>query len=211
MKVAEKEEARRLRIEDGFSIKQIAREVSASPSSVSLWVRDIELTPSQQGSLDVRSWNSRRKKIGEKARNRRRKYQNEGRELARKHRCDFEFVAGCMLYWAEGANDRGSVRFVNSDVEMMSLFLGFLKKFFGNNEVAVKVKYYTDVYSGIEIERYWLDALNLPDSCLRKGCADYYQKGKESKSKGKLPYGTCTLMVYSVILTQKIFGAIHYI
>jgi transcriptional regulator with XRE-family HTH domain len=51
MKIRERDEARTLRREQGQSIKEIARAVGVSCSSVSLWVRDIELTPAQIEAL----------------------------------------------------------------------------------------------------------------------------------------------------------------
>jgi hypothetical protein len=40
-------------------------------------------------------------------------------------------MAGCMLYWAEGAKERNTVKFVNSDVAMVRLFVNFMKGCFG--------------------------------------------------------------------------------
>jgi predicted transcriptional regulator len=51
MKTAERDMARRLRREEGRSIKEIAAVLRVSQSSVSLWVRDIELTVEQHDAL----------------------------------------------------------------------------------------------------------------------------------------------------------------
>jgi transposase-like protein len=51
MKTEERELARAIRREEGASIKEIARRVGVAPSSVSLWVREIELTPAQKREL----------------------------------------------------------------------------------------------------------------------------------------------------------------
>jgi transcriptional regulator with XRE-family HTH domain len=45
MKVQERNEARRLRRDEGLSLKEIALQLGVAKSSVSHWVRDIELTP----------------------------------------------------------------------------------------------------------------------------------------------------------------------
>jgi transposase-like protein len=44
-------EARRIRRQEGESIKVIARRLGVAPSSVSVWVRDIELTAEQHQAL----------------------------------------------------------------------------------------------------------------------------------------------------------------
>jgi IS30 family transposase len=50
MKTKEREQARSLR-DRGCSIKEIARALDVAPSSVSRWVRDIELTAAQHEAL----------------------------------------------------------------------------------------------------------------------------------------------------------------
>ena len=55
MKTQERAEARRLRREEGKSLKEIARLVHVSLSSVTLWTRDIELTAEQHASLQERN------------------------------------------------------------------------------------------------------------------------------------------------------------
>jgi transcriptional regulator with XRE-family HTH domain len=51
VKLGERERARRLRRERGLPIKTIAAMVGVSSSSVSRWVRDVELTPAQEAAL----------------------------------------------------------------------------------------------------------------------------------------------------------------
>ena len=71
-----------------MSIRQIVEEVGASKGSVSLWVRDIELTDEQKAELKRHQsqWGARNKGAQvnrESARQRRRAYQNTGRAKAR--------------------------------------------------------------------------------------------------------------------------------
>jgi predicted transcriptional regulator len=97
-KKAEREMARRMRRELGASVKQIAEALQVSQSSVSVWVRDIELTLEQQAALrDM----SRRRRVGhrrrsENARAERMRAQEAGRELA--HHAPPLHRDGCMLY-----------------------------------------------------------------------------------------------------------------
>jgi len=55
VKTAEREEARSMRRNEGRSIKEIARSLGVSTSSVSHWVRDIELTVEQHDALQARN------------------------------------------------------------------------------------------------------------------------------------------------------------
>src|SRR5438128_1694192 len=105
MKTVERVAARRLRRDEGRSVKEIAGLVGVSRSSVSLWVRDIELTPEQEAALIARDPARTVRQIGwtanrERARLRRRGYQLAGRRRVR--RSEPLYIAGCTLYWAEG-------------------------------------------------------------------------------------------------------------
>lgn len=67
MKPFERDEARRLRHEQGLSIKEIAQALRVAKSSVSLWVRDIQLTDEQLAALDYRHNNHANRRNGSRA------------------------------------------------------------------------------------------------------------------------------------------------
>jgi transposase-like protein len=216
MKTDERQEARRLRSEEGRSIKEIAGLVGVSVSSVSVWVRDIELTEGQRQALLLRNpafnrqlqaWRAN----AEQARARRRAYQEEGRALAR--RGDAGHAAGVMLYWGEGDKaNKNAVRLSNSDPEVVRFFLGFLRTYFGleDSRVRVTCNLFADhVIRQPQIERYWLDVLNLPETALRASTVNVYSKYSQKKRQNKLPYGTCRLAVHDTRIVQSIFGSIQ--
>jgi transcriptional regulator with XRE-family HTH domain len=212
MKTAEREQARRLRREQGASVKELAQLLGVSKSSVSLWVRDIELTEAQYLALRRRMGGridgSRENAI--RALERRRKAQDFGREAAR--RAQLLHAAGCMLFWAEGSRSRNRVQFVNSDPAMVKYFLRFLRDCFGvaDEKVAVTCNLFADHVEGQqEIEQYWLDLLQLPRTCLRKSTVNTYSKYSQKKRRNMLPYGTCRLAVHDTQLVQSIYGAIQ--
>lgn len=128
-KLKQREEARRLRREAGMPMKQIAAKLDVSPASVHLWTKDIQLTPAQKQRNMRRSRTAFAATWIEKHRAKRGEYQEEGRAAARKG--DRLHLAGCMLFWAEGAKRRNSVIFVNSDVGMIAFFKRFLAECFG--------------------------------------------------------------------------------
>jgi transposase-like protein len=55
VKTEERQLARRLRAEQGLAVREIARIVGVSVSSVSLWVRDVPLTAEQEAVLAARN------------------------------------------------------------------------------------------------------------------------------------------------------------
>lgn len=212
-KPEKKKRARELRRE-GKSVKWIADTIAVARSSVSVWVRDIELTEEQEEYL--RNSNERReaqKKGAEanviKHRKLREKYQEEGREKAREG--DPLHLAGCMLYWAEGSKSRNDVGFVNSDIDLMIYFLEFLRKSLAVPEH--KIKFRVNAYLGNDLSKediiqFWQNALNLTEENMKKSSFD--KKPSSSKQQGrKLPYGVGEITVSSTRFSQHIYGAIQ--
>jgi hypothetical protein len=201
VKTRERVLARRLRREEGASIKDITRRVGVSVSSVSLWVRDIELSAEQHAVLAARNVAYNRQMSGtwKQAATRRAErveYQEHGRAIARFG--DPLFAAGCMLYWAEGARARNCIKFTNSDPEMVRFFVRFLRDRFevDDDAFAVTCNLFADhLERQHEIERFWLDITRLPESCLRKSSVNVYSKYSQKKRQNKLPYGTCRITV----------------
>jgi hypothetical protein len=211
MKVCEQEKAIELR-HNGRSIKQIAKELKVAASSVSRWVRDVEI--SEDGKLKLEQNNKRnvlnfvQRRISS-ARKIRQGHQQKGIEILKT--CDSDFVAGCMLYWGEGSKSSNSMNFSNSDANMVVFFKGFLDKYFSpnDNDYRIQLNFFTDVHSKIEIENYWLKTLNLPVSCLTKSIINQYSKASLKKRNRKLEYGTCRLSIHRMAVVQQIFGAIQ--
>jgi transcriptional regulator with XRE-family HTH domain len=209
MKTAKRIEARRIRRDEGASIKKIARRLGVSVSSISLWVRDIELSPEQRAAL-------RNKVSGGWSANavaaRRRRNESQAGEHALVREADPLFVAGIMLFWAEGAKARNEVCIVNSDPELVRFFARFLRHFYRvpDERFRVGCNLFADhLARQREIEQFWLDTLELPRSCLRKSIVNVYSKYSQRKRKGRLPYGTCRLVVCDTSVVQSIYGAIQ--
>jgi hypothetical protein len=209
---AERDEARRLRLE-GASITEIENALGVARSSVSRWVRDVELGPEQRARLVERVRlgpvvAAERKAAA--ARAVRQGYQDEGRRLARER--DLTYAAGCMLYWAEGSKHRTTVTLTNSDPELVASFLGFIRRHFDveNGKIRLRCNLFADhAERQREIEDFWLDKLALERSSLRKSAINRYSKYSQKKRTNKLPYGTVQLIVHSTRIVQTIYGSIQ--
>jgi hypothetical protein len=209
--------ARELR-HSGLPYREIAKRLSVSGNSAYRWTNDIELTAEQRqfnlrGPTGPQNPEAVRRRVAAwsaRCRARRLSFQAEGRRAAQSH--DALHLAGCMLYWAEGAKGRNQVKFANSDVHMVRVFRDFLID--GMRVDIARVTLRPNVYTnnGIsieEIEEHWLSALDLPRSCLRKHALNHTPTSSSGKAKGRLPYGVCTLTVGSTQLVQHIYGAIQ--
>jgi len=210
MKTAERLEARRLRQEDGLSMKEIARVVGVSLSSVSLWVRDIELDTVKNASMRSRAARRRGEAPAARARAARRDAQRRGRKQA--DQGDPLHLAGCMLYWAEGSRERNAVIFTNSDPEMVRLFVCFLRECFAvpDDKFRITCNLFADhLERQHAIEEFWLDVTALPRTRLNSSIVNVYSKHSKKKRRNKLPYGTCRVVVCDTQVAHSIYCAIQ--
>lgn len=214
MKPDKREEARRLRSEEGMAITEICRVLGVSKSSVSVWVRDIELTEAQKDRLHDQHYAYRAQTKGGhtnavKARELRKQYQEEGRTKARER--DPLHIAGCMLYWGEGAKKRNVLGLSNSDPALLQFYVRFLKEslLIENEEISLRIYCYLgNEIAQEDVEQYWLSTLDLPDTCLKTVVINPQPKSSQQKGR-KLLYGVGVIDVFSTRLVQHVFGAIQ--
>jgi transcriptional regulator with XRE-family HTH domain len=214
VKPAEQEEARRLRRNEGRSIKEIARLLQVSPSSVSRWTTDITLSPEFTEALRQRNpaMNGRLEGTREQSaakRAARLVEQERGRELARNP--TRLHLAGCMLYWAEGSKHRNSVKLTNSDPDLLALFVRFLRECYSVPPERMTLSVNCFLNNGLdleEIERWWLDRLGLPAVSLRTASVNRPSSASRWR-RNVLVYGTARVTVHSTAIVQSIYGAIQ--
>jgi len=217
VKPTERVEARALRSERGLSIKEIAAIVGVSVSSVSLWVRDIELTAEQQAALDARNPRLNGQRLGarrwsERCRQQRVLAQAHGRGLARLD--EPAFAAGCMLYWAEGSKSRNAAELVNADAGMLRMFLRFIERYYDVTPSRTTFSVNCFMNNGLsldEIEAWWLEQLDLPRTCLRKAIVNRPSSASRRRRHRILLHGTGRLAVNSTFVVQSIYGGIQEI
>jgi transposase-like protein len=219
MKAKEREEARRLRSEEGLSVGEIARRLEISRGTSSVWLRDIELTKEQKIRLAERgNGQSDGQRCGsqivkEQARVKREEYQKMGREMVTRFASD-DYETFCALYWAEGTKSRTSVAMTNTDLDMLKVFVGGLRKYFGCRDADFTVRVMAHLNSGLTVEQihnYWLKSLGLPTECLRKFTLKSKYYPVQNKKYKRHVYGGCSVRVNSVEIVQKIYGSIQEI
>ena len=212
LRTREQQEARTLRAK-GWSVKEIEQHLGVARSSVSVWVRHVELSPEARARLIERTRLGpvvAAERKAARAREVRRGYQEEGRRSARER--GPEYRGGCMLYWAEGSKSRNQLTMANADPDLLKMFVDFLRSEFdvASESITVRCNLLADhVTKQREVERFWLDRLELPSSSLRKSHVNVYSKYSQKERKNKLPYGTCAVQVNSTRLVQTIFGSIQ--
>jgi len=210
MHLIEKNLARKLRAK-GKSINEISTELKTSKSSISLWVRNVELNPAQIQKLSKKG---ARKEIVEKRRTTRLKNeilkrqiiidaaQNEIIKLSDKEL----WLIGTMLYWAEGGKtQRSLVRFSNGDPEMIKIMMAFFRKICQVPEE--KFRGYIHIHPHLnhkQAEDYWSLITGIS---LKKFFKTYRKINISSKNKkNTLPFGTFDIYICSTELFLKITG-----
>ena len=213
MKVKEREEAIRLRRNKGLSVKAIATRLRVAKSSVSVWVRGIQLTEQQKLAMKrtmkrrrIESEPRRAKAYSLSAMNKRKSYQEEGRKLANQR--DPLHCMGCMLYWGEG--DKTSLcmtSITNCDSNLLRLFLRFLVECYEVplDKMRIRVDFYNDCATTDEVKDFWLNLFGLADKNIQTVKAHQAKRCSHAKQK----YGVCRLLVCDVRVKQSIMGAIQ--
>lgn len=171
LKQKEYEEARRIRREEGESVKRIAKRLGVAYSSVSMWCRDIVLTDEQNEALYKRNASSRKSNLLKGSQNMAAAYAKI-RENKRKIGADrvrtFSdrdlHMLGLGLYLGDGAKTQRCT-FSNSNVALQRLMISWFEKTFGLTRdrffgrIIVHEKYRSE---GEKIVSEWSEALNLP-------------------------------------------------
>lgn len=200
----------------GRSIKEIAKIVGIPTGTISRWVRNIILSEEQLRLLEDRNPTINGKMQGAKttkknAKIRRDLWQEEGREKAKANGLSL-FTAGCMLYWAEGhkRNNKNTISFVNSDINMLILFKKFLNECLNvsDDKIGISINTYTDLVTIDDCKRYWTNSLSLSMNNIKSVTCDKRPKNTQQKRNGLLKYGTIRMTVHSTRLIQQIYGAI---
>ncbi|MEU4146802.1 terminase gpP N-terminus-related DNA-binding protein [Streptomyces parvulus] len=165
--------ARELRLQ-GWTYDQIEAELGCSKSSVSLWVRDLpkpepRYTPHEQHAL-MRAGLARLRSTQDEERQQTKAAAQlaigdlSAREL---------FLVGVGLYWAEGGKDkpydrRENVTFVNSDPDMIKVFLAWLRLLEVERE---RLRFTVMIHENADVagaEQFWAALVRADRSAFNK-------------------------------------------
>lgn len=202
-KSKEREKAIKLRSK-GESVKEIAKKVGVAKSTVSLWCRDIVLTPVQIERLHKRmvtmGYAGRMKGARMNYENRIKRIEQaeeKGKLVIGKLSERDLLIAAICLYWGEGSKKSRQLAINNSDPEMMKFIVMVFKKIW-----KIKKSRFA-LHIGIneihrsrdeEIKDYWSKIVKIPKEQFRK---TIFIKAKNKKFYKNFSehYGTLTIRV----------------
>jgi hypothetical protein len=153
----------------GKSYNEILNEIPVAKSSLSVWLRDIELSAGQSSALNDRLKDRRAKgRLKTSIALRAGRIVRENRVYAEAERefnlfiKDPLFSAGILLYWAEGAKKNNYFAFINSDPDMVCLMNKWINKFFPSEAQLITYRLFIHLpYKYENCEEYWASLLNV--------------------------------------------------
>ena len=213
MRYKEKQKAIELR-KSGQSIKEIAKVLNVAKSSVSLWVRNVNLTNKQKRILSLRGHsgivNEKRRKTRLFNELAKRNVVVSKAEKDINNLSNYELkIIGTMLYWAEGRK-RGTrvVSFSNSDPNMIKIIMRFFREvcFVPEN----KFRGHIHIHSHLAVKKalkHWSLVTQIP---LKQFYRTYCIPSISSRGKmDSLPNGTVDIYIGDSNLFLKIMGWIN--
>lgn len=199
----------------GLSYREIIAQVpfSLTKGTISHWCKEIKLTQEQLDRLDrlYREGSYRNRLLGSKATQRRRAAEVEAiktkaqAEVARL-RSDELWLAGLMLYWAEGSKTH-QVSVSNSDARLIAFMMKWFREYCGVPEG--KLRAYLHLHSGQDeqaMKVFWANVTGLPISQFGKS---YVKKEGTGHRKNILYRGTIRISICDTNLLWKIHGWIQ--
>ncbi|MEV3968262.1 hypothetical protein AB0K68_09005 [Streptomyces sp. NPDC050698] len=191
-----RERARELRLQ-GWTYDRIQLELGCSKSSISLWVRDLpkperrQRTREEASAIAKRGWEATLRLREEERRHTKRQAMREVSELTDREL----FLVGVGLYWAEGAKSkpysrRERVTFVNSDPDMIAVFLAWLALLRvdpSSLRFAVQIHETADVAAA---EAFWATHVGIDPKDLLKTTLKRHNPSTNRKNTGET-YNSC--------------------
>lgn len=196
----------------GLSIKDINKRLGIPLSTLSGWLRKVELTKEQKVILDGK-WrqalvNARTKAVmwhNEQKRLRLEQAEKQAVDVLSKidiNNVNILDLTLSLLYLGEGSKKSGATSMGNSDPQILKFFITILKNNYGIREENIKCELHLRVdQNPDEMREYWSRELNLPIMNFSKASLD-----KRTKGRPTYPYykGVCIVRCGNVAIQRKL-------
>lgn len=205
--------------EKGTPIKQIAKKLAISTSTASVWCKNVQLTKEQITQIMKVSHDplyGKRYEYSQKLR------QEKEERISNFRRIGIEdigilnkrelFLVGVGLYWGEGFKKDSQLGFSNSNLEMLLLFIHWLKECCDVQPDRLRIRLGLNIHfekDEKQIKQIWSEKLQVPLSQFQK---TFYQRvaWKKEYIDSKNYLGVVRIRVTkSTELLRKMFGWIE--
>src|SRR3989344_5818161 len=212
-KYEEKLAAIKLR-ENGHSYKEIIQKLHVSKSSVSLWCRDVALTPEQMFKLLKNKLRG-----GDRGRIVSAKQQQQKRIEKTKKLFDLgkvkisnmskrdRFIAGVALYAGDGSKGDNGFGFSNSSPALIKFMIDWVREFYNISETRIKGSLWLhENLSETKAKQFWSKVMEIPVNQFTKS---YIAKNKPDSRKIRKnihQYGVLGIKICDSDLQREMIG-----
>ena len=176
----------------GLSYGEIMELIPVKKSTLATWCRDVELTDLQIAAIKKRRAPepgiprpTNRKRLAEIA-----ELREVAREIALELMDDPWWIAGLVLYWAEGSKGRNKVSMANADPRALRLFIRWIRKYVNpaaRFSIQLHLHEANDERSAM---RVWVRETGLADANFHK---TFVKPAGTGHRKNHLKHGICTV------------------
>ncbi|MCR4311138.1 MAG: helix-turn-helix domain-containing protein [Candidatus Taylorbacteria bacterium] len=212
-----RQQAVELRTKKQLSYSEIKKRLGVSKSTLSYWLSEFPLTEEKILELRRKGWAK-----GEASRERfratmRKKRDEEDQRVYELQKIELHglpdkavFIAGLMLYLAEGAKRKdSSIVLANTDARLIKFFLQWLEKYLDVARSKMRVQLH--LYENMDIKKeelFWLRELGIEKMQLYKSSIRRLSPSSFSY-KGSFRHGTCSLYAFGVEKRRKLMMSIR--
>ncbi|MDA2978953.1 MAG: hypothetical protein O3B42_04225 [Actinomycetota bacterium] len=176
----------------GLTYSEIQTIVPLPKGTLSLWGKEVELSPSQVESIRQRTGPHNFVGVPRDTQARRRHeiehIRSEARSFAESHLDDARFVGGAVLYWGEGSKTRNFFDLTNTDPAALRYFIRWVREYMDASAEFKLGLHLHEANDEAAARRYWSEALNLPSAVYGK---TYIKPAGTGHRKNHLPHGVC--------------------
>lgn len=207
--------AEQLRRDEGLSYNEIAAKTGISKSTLSNWLRDVQLTPEQEHRLQERLWANRAGFAARALPTNRERYA-QAREAAWRAGAmvieelpkarPVDELALAMLYLGEGSKSRHQVQLASMDVSIMRYFVCTLIQLYDVDVRRFSVRLnLVEAARPIESELklWWSSSLGI---ALERFVRSQYDARNTSLVLTHDYHGVCTVGLGDTLLQQRLLG-----
>src|SRR3989338_1268965 len=195
----------------GLSYSEIRKQINVAKSSLSLWLKHIELKPEHKARLYTK--HIQFLNLGAQSQKERRAREvteiikNAEEEIKSPLSIDAYRLMGAALYWAEGSKN-GLCQVTNSDPRLICFMVKWIEKMFSMPPKNLKAR--LNIYpqqNEKQIKKFWSELTGIPLERFGKSFVKPLSKGYK---KNNLYYGTIKIEIpKSINMKHRIFGWVN--
>jgi hypothetical protein len=177
----------------GWTYGEIMEVLPVVKGTLAGWCKEIRLTgaqidairarvPSQKGVPKDTNWKRRLEIQGIK---------EEARRTFLELKEDPFWTAGITMYWAEGSKTSPQLGIVNTDPNALRLFISWFRRYFRDDAEFVLALHLHHGNDEKAAQRWWTDALDLPDARFTK---TFIKPPGTGHRKNRWEHGVCRVL-----------------